>query len=369
MTSGSDWQAGNLAAIEQRLAFLRDVPDGIIHERPGSMHSLLIRKVENRLELVFLGGRSSEIISDLVIDRPLSLFAGFTQAMMLGLLWKEPPARVYVLGFGAGRVPMVLYHYFPEVRIESTDIDPDVVAVAREYFGIVTDERQKVIVQDGREYLAELSAGMRYDIIMVDAFRGVGSSPVQLGTREFYAICKDHLLDDGVVVVNLMGTDELFHEKIRTIAGSFAAVYGVAVPEDGTLVLLASDCTAWTRDQLLDRARSIQARHAFSFPFLQHAERLQNIEQLKERWPWIRRAAELTDVSAPRILAGQSKAMPPSPLSAPPLGGLDLHTFEAEPLVRSSPRKVGRNDPCPCGSGKKYKKCCLRNSPLGSAEE
>src|SRR5262249_20903879 len=22
------------------------------------------------------------------------------------------------------------------------------------------------------------------------------------------------------------------------------------------------------------------------------------------------------------------------------------------------PKKVGRNDPCPCGSGKKYKKCC-----------
>ena len=21
--------------------------------------------------------------------------------------------------------------------------------------------------------------------------------------------------------------------------------------------------------------------------------------------------------------------------------------------------KIGRNDPCPCGSGKKYKKCCL----------
>jgi SEC-C motif-containing protein len=27
--------------------------------------------------------------------------------------------------------------------------------------------------------------------------------------------------------------------------------------------------------------------------------------------------------------------------------------------VRSEP-KVGRNDPCPCGSGKKYKKCCGR---------
>jgi SEC-C motif-containing protein len=26
-------------------------------------------------------------------------------------------------------------------------------------------------------------------------------------------------------------------------------------------------------------------------------------------------------------------------------------------VVRTSP-KVGRNDPCPCGSGRKYKKCC-----------
>ncbi len=24
-------------------------------------------------------------------------------------------------------------------------------------------------------------------------------------------------------------------------------------------------------------------------------------------------------------------------------------------------QKVGRNDPCPCGSGKKYKECCGRN--------
>lgn len=30
------------------------------------------------------------------------------------------------------------------------------------------------------------------------------------------------------------------------------------------------------------------------------------------------------------------------------------------PLVRIEP-KVGRNDPCPCGSGKKYKKCCGAN--------
>jgi preprotein translocase subunit SecA len=27
--------------------------------------------------------------------------------------------------------------------------------------------------------------------------------------------------------------------------------------------------------------------------------------------------------------------------------------------IRDTKHKVGRNDPCPCGSGKKYKKCCM----------
>jgi len=31
--------------------------------------------------------------------------------------------------------------------------------------------------------------------------------------------------------------------------------------------------------------------------------------------------------------------------------------------------KVGRNNPCPCGSGKKYKRCCLARSGGDGAEE
>jgi hypothetical protein len=30
------------------------------------------------------------------------------------------------------------------------------------------------------------------------------------------------------------------------------------------------------------------------------------------------------------------------------------------PTLRRAAAKVGRNDPCPCGSGKKYKQCCLK---------
>ncbi|MDY0375600.1 MAG: YchJ family protein [Desulfobacterium sp.] len=36
---------------------------------------------------------------------------------------------------------------------------------------------------------------------------------------------------------------------------------------------------------------------------------------------------------------------------------LDGNPVKPKPVKNSSP-KVGRNDPCPCNSGKKYKKCC-----------
>jgi preprotein translocase subunit SecA len=32
--------------------------------------------------------------------------------------------------------------------------------------------------------------------------------------------------------------------------------------------------------------------------------------------------------------------------------------------IRNRNEKVGRNDPCPCGSGKKYKNCCLRKAAV-----
>ena len=38
-------------------------------------------------------------------------------------------------------------------------------------------------------------------------------------------------------------------------------------------------------------------------------------------------------------------------------GGSDTGETKKKPVVRKE-EKIGRNDPCPCGSGKKYKKCC-----------
>jgi hypothetical protein len=43
--------------------------------------------------------------------------------------------------------------------------------------------------------------------------------------------------------------------------------------------------------------------------------------------------------------------------STPPLDFLSLYGLTMPDRLEQ--KKIGRNDPCPCGSGKKYKKCCL----------
>ena len=40
-----------------------------------------------------------------------------------------------------------------------------------------------------------------------------------------------------------------------------------------------------------------------------------------------------------------------------------LFLTDSVPQPYRAPPKIGRNDPCPCGSGQKYKKCCGRARP------
>ncbi len=62
-----------------------------------------------------------------------------------------------------------------------------------------------------------------------------------------------------------------------------------------------------------------------------------------------RRQAPRRTVHAYKPAAGRGAAEPPQAQGTAPARAAGTAT------------KVGRNDPCPCGSGKKYKKCCGRN--------
>jgi len=52
----------------------------------------------------------------------------------------------------------------------------------------------------------------------------------------------------------------------------------------------------------------------------------------------------------------RQEAPKPSPVVAQSSARTINRATQTAPKVAD--KKVGRNDPCPCGSGKKYKKCC-----------
>ena len=68
-------------------------------------------------------------------------------------------------------------------------------------------------------------------------------------------------------------------------------------------------------------------------------------------------------------LRDASQAKAPAPQRKPDMSSMrtsrtDLVTNAGEPKSKMPvhvDKTVGRNDPCPCGSGKKYKNCCGKN--------
>jgi len=69
--------------------------------------------------------------------------------MVLGLAFVEQPKRVLIVGLGGGTIPSLLRKHYPKMTIDVVDIDPDVVAVAKKYFGFHEDDAMHVRVADG----------------------------------------------------------------------------------------------------------------------------------------------------------------------------------------------------------------------------
>ena len=218
------------------------------------------------------GVRSLHIGSDTVqsamrIARPNDLELSYTRSMMACLLFHAEPRNVLMVGLGGGSVAKYVYHQLPEAKVRVLELDPQVVAIARQCFLVPPDEaRFQVIVGDGAEYMDRRD--VRADIIMVDGY-DAESHVEALATREFYSHCRARLAVGGVLVANLWGGDRQFNEVLKRIEDVFP---------DGTLCLPArkpGNVIAFAfRDppaplvwaDLEGRAVALEVRHGLEFP-------------------------------------------------------------------------------------------------------
>ncbi|HIO91434.1 MAG TPA: hypothetical protein EYG68_01140 [Leucothrix mucor] len=268
----------NLARIKKSLLWVSAKPDGIVVNHSDGVENLLVIKEGSLVSLHFMDTKIllaktvvSDMMSNIDISRPLNLLGKYAQAMMLTVVFKPQPKRLYMLGFGGGRVPMVFHHYFSSLQVEASEHSQGVVQLAEVCFGISNDDRMKISVADGREHL-ETFPESHFDIILLDSFSGVGEHPNQLSTQEFYQLCKSRLTHDGVVATNLVDNNPYFKQKVATFCAAFK--YSYQYENAGSLIFFGSDADDFSQADFKQKAAKIHAQYDFEFPFVESSERI-----------------------------------------------------------------------------------------------
>jgi spermidine synthase len=189
----------------------------------------------------------------------------YARAMLVSLAMVREPDRILVVGLGGGTLPSFLHRHYPEARIDTVDIDPGVVQVAKDYFGFKEDDRLRAHVQDGRSFIEQCDE--RYDLILLDAFSS-DSIPRQLTTREFLQAVRRALTPRGMAVANLWsrGSNSLYDSMVRTYEDVFDRLYLLDVPGAGNIILFALPGEAqFTRKQLERQTKQLTAEWRVTF--------------------------------------------------------------------------------------------------------
>ncbi|XP_043918670.1 eEF1A lysine and N-terminal methyltransferase isoform X2 [Protopterus annectens] len=175
----------------------------------------------------------------LVIDKSY-LCCEHHRAMVAGMAFLEHPTSlteipmsVLVVGLGGGSLPLFIHDYFQHAYLEIVDIDPFMLEVATQWFGFSQDDRMKVHICDGLDYIQRLTEndGIHYHVIMFDVDSkdlsvGMSCPPAPFVEKSFLQKVRCVLAPQGVFILNLVCRDAILKEKVvGVIKEVFPLVY------------------------------------------------------------------------------------------------------------------------------------------------
>jgi spermidine synthase len=235
----------------------------ILYEKASPYNKIVVTEDERGLRILSFGNGVRQSVVKL--GDPDHLELHYAPAMPAALALVEEPRRVLIVGLGGGTIPSFLHKHYPRTTIDVVDIDPDVVAVAKQFFGFREDSLMHAHVADGRKFIEECRDP--YDVILLDAF-GPDSTPYHLATREFLQAVRRALTPKGVVAGNVFseGLNPLYSSMVRTYQDVFREVYILDVPGAGNKILIGLPWQGRFRpDDVARRARRISKEKQFRF--------------------------------------------------------------------------------------------------------
>lgn len=214
--------------------------DRVLHTEPSDYAPVVVFEQHGERCMNFNDMKSEGRQSCFQLNDPDKMVFEYTR-MMTGALFVRPqPENILIVGLGGATLPMALHKLLPAAAIDSVELDPAVVKVAQRYFGYEIGPRQRVFVEDGRDFVERaLSEGRRYDMVMLDAF-DVDYIPAHLLTVEFLQQVRGILAPDGLLVANSFAQSRMYERESATYAAVFGEFFNLRAGLEGNRVIIAT---------------------------------------------------------------------------------------------------------------------------------
>lgn len=198
----------------------------------------------------------------------------YTHSMMVSLIFKPQPLKVLCVGLGGGSIPRFFLHYFPHLKLDIVEIREAVVDVARDYFFLPEDERMRIFVEDGLEFI-QGKIPEAYDIILIDAYDKSGMS-MSLVDQVFFSHCQRLLTSGGVFAINMWSEPRSIYRKTMKLMKRFfpELVLELPVKERTNRIVFGLDSAAANLTQSTLGKRGDLLGKRFDINFKQELETL-----------------------------------------------------------------------------------------------
>lgn len=220
---------------------------------------------KNGIRSLHLG--EDDIQSSMRVKDPIELVLAYSRCMMAFLLWQEQTRHTLLLGLGGGSIAKWIHHHLPDTRQACVELHPEVIAMARAMFSLPPDDdRLSVIAADGGQILLDQPKAS-LDVIMMDAYSATGIAP-SLSTEAFFAACRERLTENGILAVNLWGSDKRFADYLERIRLAFDnRLLCLPARQRGNVVVLAFATHPEKMDwvTLIHRGKDLEARFGLEF--------------------------------------------------------------------------------------------------------
>ncbi|KAF7837007.1 methyltransferase-like protein 13 [Senna tora] len=308
--------------VFRRLVFERAAnlvqSEGLLKEEqsPSKLIGETVRKKTNSSSKSRKKGsqrRISEASNQLTVDHGYlasSYHTGIISGFMLISTYMQSMAssgkmvKAVIVGLGAGLLPMFLHRCIPFMHIEAVELDPIIVDVARGYFSFAEDERLKVHVADGIQFVSDIASSAateainaespdgncttshverqgasKVDIIIIDVDSSDPSSGMTCPAPDFMdesflKTVKSKLSEHGLFVVNLVSRSQAIKDIVLVrMKEVFSHLFCLQLDEDVNEVHFALNMETCIEDGCFSEA-ALKLEKLFKF---ENPEMSQNI--------------------------------------------------------------------------------------------